>query len=126
MADRVEIRGLAELAAKLKAADPALYVSLREKLKVGGKQVAGDTKGKLASLAPTAGGVTIPKVGPRVRKGLTITVEQGASKTTGKRPDWGATQMRYAFVPALDEDHDAIVLLADEAVAEALKGVNLT
>ena len=40
-----------------------------------------------------------------------VAVEQALPKTTGQRGDWGATQMRKALVPALDENQEKV---ADE------------
>lgn len=45
-----------------------------------------------------------------------IAVEQSLRKTTGKRPDWGKTQMRGVLIPALDEHEQDV----DRAMGEAL------
>ena len=37
-----------------------------------------------------------------------IAVEQSLRKTTGRRPDWGKTQMRKALLPALTENEDRV------------------
>jgi hypothetical protein len=42
----------------------------------------------------------------RVRSAGLVTVEQKLRKTTGKRGDWGVTQMKYAFLPAADEKQE--------------------
>lgn len=45
-----------------------------------------------------------------------VVVEQALPKTTGQRGDWGATQMRKALVPALDENKERV----DTEFADAL------
>lgn len=58
----------------------------------------------------SAGGLKV-----RVRQ-RGVAVEQSLRKTTGKRPDYGALQMRKALLPALDEQGERV----DEAMAAAL------
>lgn len=45
-----------------------------------------------------------------------VSVEQSLRKTTGQRPKWGGTQMRYALVPALQENVDETARKVDEAM----------
>lgn len=51
-----------------------------------------------------------------VRRSGMISVEQSRRKTTGKRPDYGALQMRKALVPALDEHSDDVVRETEAAM----------
>lgn len=48
-----------------------------------------------------------------------VDVEQTKRKTTGKRGDWGDTQMKRALIPALEEKEDEV----GEAFGEALDKV---
>ena len=45
-----------------------------------------------------------------------IAVEQSLRRTTGRRPDWGATQMRRALLPALEENEGRTVREFEQAV----------
>ena len=42
------------------------------------------------------------------RRGFEVVVRQTKRKVTGKRPDFGALQMRVAFIPALEQHRDRI------------------
>lgn len=104
MADGQPLRvlGLSELIAALNAVDRDLAKDLRAGLKEAGEVVARGVREKLMELFPaparSAAGVVV-----RVRSAGLVTVEQKYRKTTGKRPDWGVTQMKDAFLPAADE-----------------------
>lgn len=45
-----------------------------------------------------------------------VSVEQSLRKTTGTRPDWGATQMRKALLPALEAKEQEVEAAFDRAI----------
>ena len=51
----------------------------------------------------------------RVRR-TGVVVEQSLRKTTGRRPDWGATQMRRALLPSMAINEDRVVGAMDRAM----------
>ena len=118
MAGREPLRvvGLSELFADLNAVDRELAIRLRTAEREAGDVVARDAADKLNSLRPasprSAAGVVT-----RVRSAGLVTVEQKYRKTTGKRPDWGVTQMTHAFLPALEEKGEE----ARERIAAAVE-----
>jgi hypothetical protein len=102
----LRVLGLSELVAALNAVDRDLAKDLRRELRDAGEVVARGVREKLMELFPSpvrsAAGVVV-----RVRPASgTVTVEQKYRKTTGKRPDWGVTQMKDAFLPAAEEEGD--------------------
>lgn len=101
----IRVLGLSELLSALNAVDRDLAKNLRSELKEAGEVVARDAREKLSSLFPSpvrsAAGIVV-----RVRSAGLVTVEQKYRKTTGKRPDWGVTQMKDAFLPAADAKQD--------------------
>lgn len=74
---------------------------MQRELRAVGEIVAADARPRLAGLNPSASGATVSGIRPRTRVGL-VAVAQTKGKTTGLRPDWGATQMRWALEPALE------------------------
>ncbi len=98
----LRVIGLAELFTDLNAVDRDIAIRLRHAEKEAGDVVARDAADRLKGLLPasprSAAGIVT-----RVRPAGVVTVEQKLRRTTGKRPDWGVTQMAYAFLPALDE-----------------------
>lgn len=64
-----------------------------------GEIVRRSAEGKFARYSPrsAAGYRTVVRV-----RG--VAVEQSLRKTTGKRPDWGAVQMKDALLPALEQN----------------------
>jgi hypothetical protein len=109
--------GLTELIQALNAVDRDLSVALLTKLKEAAEFVSKDASARLADLSPaptrSAAGII-----PRVRSAGLVTVEQKLRKTTGKRPDWGATQMERAFLPAADADADVVAAMVTKAIDE--------
>lgn len=98
----LRVVGLSELFSDLNAVDRDIAVQLRIAEKDAGDVVARDAADRLKALQPasprSAAGIVT-----RVRPAGLVTVEQKYRKTTGKRPDWGVTQMTHAFLPALEE-----------------------
>ena len=106
MADQVVVRGYTEFLRALKDADKntkrEVRLALREagdSVRVTAAQLAGD---RFHNAGRTAAGYRV-----RVRQ-RGVAVEQSVRKTTGKRPDFGGLQMRYALEPALDRNEARI------------------
>jgi hypothetical protein len=78
----------AELGAELKEAAAPVVTTARE-------LVSQFTGAKVST-------ITARRVGPRVR------VQQGARKTTGQHPQFGALQMTHVLIPARDEHEEEI------------------
>ena len=104
----VRVEGLDELIRASGQVDKGLRRGLTRELSGIAMVVASRAQEKLSALSPPASAKTVSGVRPRVRGSLAY-VEQRLGKTTGKRGDWGATQMRRAFLPALDEKTDEVV-----------------
>jgi hypothetical protein len=111
----LRVLGLSELIKALNAVDRDLARALRASLKEAADFVAKDAGARLSELSPSparsAAGVV-----PRVRNAGLVTVEQKLRRTTGKRPDWGATQMARAFLPAADADADQVAAMVETAI----------
>jgi hypothetical protein len=111
----MRVLGLAELIKALNAVDRDLAKELRAKLKEAAVVVSEEASARLADLSPaparSAAGII-----PRVRSAGLVTVEQGLRRTTGKRPDWGATQMERAFLPAADAEQDVVAEMIETAI----------
>lgn len=104
MAGAVRIRGLRELTVALRAADRDLAKGLRKELREAAKIVALEARRRFSRYDQrSAMGMS-----PRVRSAGMAVVEQRRSRVTGKRPDYGALQMRKAFIPALEAKRDEV------------------
>lgn len=93
----VKVEGLRQLERGLKQADADAAKGLRKELREAAKIVSLEARSRFTAIdSRSAMGMV-----PRVRAGLVAVAEQRRSKTTGKRPDYGALQMKRAFLPAL-------------------------
>ena len=111
----MKVLGLSELIRDLNAIDRDLAADLRTRLRAVGELVARDVRQRVGRFSPpsprTGAGVKV-----RVRSAGLVTVEQTKRKTTGKRPDWGVTQMKDAFLPAADANEETVVRGVDAAI----------
>ena len=114
----VRVEGLSALVRAFGRVDKDMKRGLQRELSDIAKIVATGTQEKLSALSPPASSKTVSGVRPRVR-GATAYVEQRLGKTTGKRGDWGATQMKRAFLPSLEENADRV----EERVDAMIDGV---
>lgn len=106
----LRVTGVRELQRAARDADKAKYRLLRERLKRVGDIVREDAADDLGDLnAYSAAGL---RVYVRQRG---VSVEQSRRRTTGKRGDWGARQMRI-LISSLDEREDDVVQEAERAV----------
>jgi len=109
----VRVEGLNELIRAFGKVDKDLKRGVQRELQASADIVSQATKSKIGSLSPPGSSRTIGGVRPRVR-GSTAVVEQRLGKTTGKRGDWGVTQMHRGFLPALSEKTTEVVQRLDE------------
>jgi hypothetical protein len=102
-AGALRVEGYRDLMRTVNRADKTIRRELRKELREGGRIVAEETKQRIGPLSSrSAAGVG---VAVRVRG---VAVTQRLRKVTGKRPDWGATQMAQGFIPALDAKRDEV------------------
>lgn len=94
----VRVHGIKEVNAAFRKIDKQLASQFGADLKKAAEPVATTARQKVTRYA----GASVNTIRTR-RSGPTVLVEQGARKVTGKRPDFGALQMRTVLVPALDE-----------------------
>jgi hypothetical protein len=123
--NRVYVHGAAEVAAAFHAISRDLERDFTRELKSAGEIVRDKASYKLAGLGSPGAANTAGHYRARVRKskaavahfgGIVVTVDNPMKKTTGLRPDWGATQMTHALLPALDEERATVVEVLSEAV----------
>lgn len=98
----VHVRGLRELQRALKGVDSGLAKVLRDGLKQAAGPVLEDASRRLDRFAGI--GALKPVVTQRA-----VFVRQSRSKVTGRRPDFGATQMRVGLIPAAQAKEDETV-----------------
>jgi len=126
MADELTVRveGIKELVASLKTFDVETQAFLKAELKKVGDIVRTTGTQYLDYLVPdparSADGYRVYIRGGGAR----VDVEQSIGRTTGLRPDWGATQMRLALVPALEAHQEDVLEGAEAAVALAAARFN--
>ncbi len=106
--------GLGTVLAALKKFEVEAHLALRAALKESGELVRKDAEQRFEGYDPKSA------MGYRVylRAGR-VDVEQTLARTTGRRPDYGALQMRKALVPSLDEKRDEIHETIEAAIAVA-------
>lgn len=85
---------------------------LREELKKAADIVAKDASPRLARLQP----VSAAGIKGKLKGGSTAVAQQTLRRTTGKRGDWGATQMRVALEPALVAKEGEVVRHVEGAI----------
>ena len=95
----VRVQGLRELDRALKQSDAGLRKMMRADLKEAARPVSDEAQQRLGRIRASAR--TTSGIRPRVRSAGVVVVEQSRRKTTGKRGDWGAYQMRAILIPAL-------------------------
>jgi hypothetical protein len=106
----VKVEGLKQLDRALKQTDKEAAKGLRKELREAAKVVAMDARQKFMGVD----GRSAMGIRPRVRSGLVAVAEQSRKRTTGKRPDYGALQMRSALMPALRENQDEVIRRVDD------------
>lgn len=100
----IRVEGLRELERALKASDKDAAKGLRKELREAAKVVSLEARSRFSGVD----GYSAMGIRPRVRSGLVAVAEQSRKRTTGKRGDYGALQMRKALVPALWDKRDEV------------------
>lgn len=119
MAETIHVQGLRELQRAFRAAGGDLPRELRRELVRVGKPAESDARSRLSQYSTrSAGGIRA-----RVRGGSTLVLEQRRGRVTGKRPDWGARQMRRALLPARAA-HTQELIAGLEEMLDRLAGHN--
>lgn len=72
-------------------------------LRAAAEPIAADARSKLSGFQ----GISLGTIKPSARS-TGVVVIQRAKKTTGKRADFGALQMRKGLLPALEENEDTV------------------
>lgn len=109
MAETIRVRGLTELRRDLKLAGDGLPGEMRKMLKAIAEPVAATAR----ELADEFGPPTVSGLQAGTRGSMAV-VRQRRRKTTGKRPDFGAIQMRVALIPALEAHEADSIVRAEE------------
>jgi hypothetical protein len=99
----VRTRGLRELKRDLHKVNREAEKTLNAGLKRAAEPVVDAARAKEGRWAGAKTGTIGPKV---TRRGVFVT--QRARKVTGLRSDFGALQMREAFIPALEENEKEV------------------
>lgn len=106
----VKITGLREVQRAFGRMSGRLGPELRAGLRKAAEPIAEDARSK-----EKWQGASVRTIGPKVTlAGAAVT--QRAKKVTGARPDYGALQMREAFIPALEEHVDDVERAAEEVL----------
>ena len=113
MPETLKIRGYREFLRATNRAEKESKTFVRDNFKEVGEVVrrpaADDLRGLQPSGKSAAGLRTIVR-----QRG--VAVEQTLRKVTGKRPDWGATQMREILIPNLESHEREIETELEKAV----------
>lgn len=119
--DTLIVRGYREF---LRATDRAEKESkrfVRDNFRQVGEVVRGPAAEDLLGLQPK--GTTAAGLRTIVRR-TGVTVEQTLRKTTGKRPDWGVTQMRKVLLPELEQHERDIEQQLEKALDRVAEHFN--
>lgn len=113
MAEAVRVKGLREFLRATAKADKETKKRIRARFREVGEIVQKDA----ASRFSRYDGKTAAGFKPVVRQ-RGVTVEQRLRKTTGKRGDFGALQMRRGLIPAVEANQNKIVDEFEKALDE--------
>ena len=111
----IRVEGLRELNAHLKEFDKVLQRELQKAIREIAEPVAEETRSRLSGIGvhdPTISGI---KAGSRLGAAV---VRQRARATTHKRGDFGVTQMRYGFLPALKDKEPETIARVEHLLGE--------
>jgi hypothetical protein len=111
LAGTVRVKGLRELDRALRKMDKELSREMRSTLKEAAEIVAVDARARFSDISPASASSMRARA-----KAKGATVEQSKGRTTGKRPDYGALQMRRALLPALEAKQEQVVEKVDDLI----------
>lgn len=106
-----EVKGYREFLRACAKAEKDTRKEVRAAFREVGDIVRVDAARRLDGLSPKAAAGLRTRVRQRG-----VSVEQSLRRTTGKRPDWGAVQMRDALLPAVEAKEDEVVAEMEHAI----------
>jgi len=118
---RLHVTGYRETLRALSQVDKGTAKAMRDGFKRAAEPVAGDARARLSGLA----GISLGTIRPRVSS-AGVYIRQGKGKRSGKRPDFGALQMRRGLLPAAEHgapefehaiEHELDALIRGEGLA---------
>lgn len=116
-AGAVRVKGLREFQRACNKADKQTKTGLRARLRDAGDTVRGEASARFAHVdGKSAAGY---RVAVRARG---VAVEQRLGRTTGRRPDFGAKQMREALVPALEAKRGQVERNLEDMLDDIIDG----
>lgn len=115
----IEYEGLRDLIQAFKEVDGEILPELKEDLGRVGDIVRDDAQRRFDSVSTkTASGFeTRVRIGGA---GALVVVAQSLRKTTGRRPDYGARQMKDALLPARAAKHEEAVQILEDGAGRLL------
>lgn len=117
----VRVKGLREFQRAVRYASKETKKTVRDGLKEAAGPVVEAARAKEGKWR----GASISTIGPRLT-GRSVFVTQRKRKVTGRRGDFGALQMREAFIPALEENAEETVRAVEHALDHLLDRSGLT
>ena len=112
----IEVKGWKELIKASRELPANSRRELRKAFRESGELVRSDAAARFTPIdARSAAGYTV-----RVRQSG-VAVQQSLRKTTGKRPDYGALQMRRALLPALDANEAETMQRIEAALDDVIR-----
>lgn len=106
-----EVKGYREFLRACARAEKDTRKEVRAAFREVGDIVRVDAAHRLDELSPKAASGLRTRVRQRG-----VAVEQSLRRTTGKRPDWGAIQMKDALLPAVESKEGEVVEAMDDAI----------
>ena len=112
----IEVKGWKELVKASRELPANSRRELRKAFRESGELVRSDAAARFSPIdARSAAGYKV-----RVRQSG-VAVQQSLRKTTGKRPDYGALQMRRALLPALDANEAETMQKLEAALDDVIR-----
>ena len=117
MAGAIKVKGLREFQRACNKSSKEVKSGLRRRLRESGDIVRDEARSRFAGIdARSAAGY---RTAVRARG---VSVEQRLGRTTGRRPDFGALQMRDALVPALDAKSGEVERKLEDMLGDLVNG----
>lgn len=108
----VTVTGLRELVIAADEAGKATRRAVRQTLRETATEVRDDAQRRFEEKFPGRPA----KFGISVRRAGTVSVEERLRRTTGRRPDYGKQQMRFALLPAAEAGEAELAMRLERAV----------
>lgn len=121
MADStVRVRGVKEAVRAFNKMDKKLGQEFKNEMKKAAEPVAETARQKITRYRGASTNI-VP-----IAKGASVFVRQRARKVTGKRSDFGLTQMRTVFEPAAEERQSDVIKGVEDALDRFSRESDLT